>query len=320
MATLPLWLRAYQWTQFLVLAYLCSKGLRALQFYLLYSCDLSKYKPKSNKPVWGLVTGASDGIGQAFAQELCRSGFNVVIHGRNEKKLQGVKAELEREFPGREIRVLVLDAANMSWAGGEADANILAAVEDIDLSVLINNLGGSGGVKPEFLPVVERSAEELDICVDINVRFMTQITRVLLPVLTKDKSRKAAIANISSGAELISTPLLVAYSGSKAYVSRWSLSLDAELRLVVGVDLDIHSVLVGAVSTNNTQFAQSLWTPDTNTMARATLSKLGGGHVVCTPYWPHGLQMRFVEMFPAWVTSRMLMKSFEAQIKEQKKR
>ena len=291
----------FTWVQFLVLAVICTKAIRVLQFYLLYSSDLSQYKPTSGKP-WALVTGASDGIGKGFAGELCRRGFNVIIHGRNEKKLQGVKAELEKEFPSREIRLLVLDAVETAWSEN-TDAIVLGAVKGLNLTVLINNVGGGAGIKPDFATVTERSAKDMDVWINVNLRFMTQITRVLIPTLSRDKSQRTVICNISSGAELLPAPYLVVYSATKAYVSRWSLSLDSELRML-GHNMDTHSYIVGNVVTAGSGRDESmvgLFSPNARTYASAALSKLGSGHVVCTPYWPHGLQVGFMTSVPSWV-------------------
>jgi short-subunit dehydrogenase len=306
----------FSWLQFLVLAYICAKAIRVLQFYLLYSSDLSQYKSPSGQS-WALVTGASDGIGKAFARDLCRRGFNVIIHGRNEQKLLGVAAELEKAYPNREVRLLVLDAVAVPWTE-ETDRTVLDAVDGLDLTILINNVGGAGGVHPTWATVAQRSTWDLDAHINLNARFMTQITRVLIPVLARGRGRgttnyqpqrqRAAIVNISSGAELLPAPYLVVYSASKAYVSRWSISLDAELQ-GEGLNIDVHSLIVGAVATPNAghdESAKGLFCPDADTFARKALPKLGCGHVVCTPYWPHGLQVTFGASLPAWLGAKMM--------------
>lgn len=52
---------------------------------------LPKYlHTRDAQKAWALVTGSSNGLGEAFAHELCAQGFNVVLHGRNRIKLAGV--------------------------------------------------------------------------------------------------------------------------------------------------------------------------------------------------------------------------------------
>ena len=155
--------------------------------------------------------------------------------------------------------------------------------------------------------VTQRSAADLDTYININARFMTQITRVLLPVLTRDKNQRTVIVNVSSGNAIMRSPYLVTYSATKAYVVRWSLSLDAELK-AEGHKVDIHSFILGGVVTDNWQRETNLFYPDVPTFAKAALSKLGAGHVVCTPYWPHGIQVAFMKnLMPQWVGDKFML-------------
>lgn len=314
----------FSWAQFAVLTYFFSRIFRNLQFYFLYFSDLSEYKPKSGgEKAWALVTGASDGIGKAFAEELCRRGFNVIIHGRNEKKLKGVKDELEKGFSGCEVRLLVLDAVNTSWSS-DIDALVLKAVKGLNLTILINNVGGGGGVESEWEPLQKFSPAMLDGLINLNARFMAQITRVLIPTLSQSQSQKATIVNVSSGAELLPAPYLIAYSASKAFVSRWSLGLDAELK-AEGLKIEVQSLLVGAVATVGSGMdANADWfTPNASTMAVAALSKFGSNHgVMVTPYWRHGLQAILLMNMPNWVGIKFMvdMAKRQRKVAEEKKK
>jgi 17beta-estradiol 17-dehydrogenase / very-long-chain 3-oxoacyl-CoA reductase len=64
------------------------------------------YKPTYK--TWALVTGATDGLGVAWAHELAASGFNIVLHGRNPAKLATIKAELEAAHQVQ-VRTLILN-------------------------------------------------------------------------------------------------------------------------------------------------------------------------------------------------------------------
>ena len=55
---------------------------------------------------WALVTGATDGIGKAFADELLGRGFNVLLHGRNSEKLERVRKEMAAKFPKRSVDIV----------------------------------------------------------------------------------------------------------------------------------------------------------------------------------------------------------------------
>jgi len=78
---------------------------------------LSSSSP-NKQPAWALVTGSSGGIGEALAHELaCVYGFNVIIHGRNEGKLEKVREEILRKCKevGKdkvEVKIIVADTVN----------------------------------------------------------------------------------------------------------------------------------------------------------------------------------------------------------------
>lgn len=61
---------------------------------------------------WAIVTGSTDGIGKAYAQELARRGLNVLLISRNKEKLKAVKEEIESQFRGhvaQEVKTLAID-------------------------------------------------------------------------------------------------------------------------------------------------------------------------------------------------------------------
>lgn len=76
--------------------------------------------------------------------KLPRQRFNVVLHGRNPSKLEGVCSGLKERSPNTEIRITVADAASPDWQ--TAVSNVVKVVQDLDLMILINNVGGSGAL------------------------------------------------------------------------------------------------------------------------------------------------------------------------------
>lgn len=118
-------------------SYLLYRTTRLLYLHYLHRSSLARYQhPKDSKRAWALVTGASDGIGKGFAQELCQRGFNVVIHGRNENKLQGVADELRKQWPDASISIAVLDAYPITE---KALDEMVASLSELPITVLVNN-------------------------------------------------------------------------------------------------------------------------------------------------------------------------------------
>jgi 17beta-estradiol 17-dehydrogenase / very-long-chain 3-oxoacyl-CoA reductase len=167
----------------------------------------------------------------------------VILHGRNPTKLEGVKSALLKQWPNRQIRFVVLDVADSArdYAAVERIASELKA-DGIKISVLINNVGGAGGVAKTWLPLHLREGKEIDILIDVNATFTSQLTRALLPQLFE--SKPALIINIGSVTGELPSPYLTPYAGSKAYIAAWSRGLRAEL-LCEKKDVEVLHINVG---------------------------------------------------------------------------
>ena len=201
-----------------------------VHFNFLRSSKLARYQKRSpdGKPTsWALITGSSDGIGKGFAQELCRRGFNVILHGRNEQKLKAVKAELEQQWPDSQIKIIVFDAGTGFRKDPAGLEPVIASISDLKITVLINNIGG--GPSPPSLPLGESSANRVREMIDANATITTEITRLLIPILAKRSP--ALIMTVGSFAGIIGVPYVSLYSGVKAYGEAMSKALHVEMKL-----------------------------------------------------------------------------------------
>jgi 17beta-estradiol 17-dehydrogenase / very-long-chain 3-oxoacyl-CoA reductase len=163
------------------------------KFYYPYArpSNLKKYFIKD---AYTVVTGSTDGIGKAIALELAHSGFNIVLHGRNIYKLQAVEKEIRTNFPGRDVICLQHDGSKDSQMNIES-------IKHLPVNVLINNVG-VGPIKE----LAELSNDEIHETITLNTKFPSQLTRNLLPQLSK---HPALILNVSSYAGLFPPPYLV---------------------------------------------------------------------------------------------------------------
>ena len=264
--------------------------------------SLNRYKTSSS-PSWALITGASDGIGKGFAEELCERGFNVVLHGRNEKKLNAVKDGLKEQWPDREVRIMVLDAGNETGDYAKMDSAV-QQLQDINLKVLINNVGGGGGVRPVWIPLQDSTEDWPRMILDLNARFPTEITKRLLPQFIKNSP--ALIMNIGSVGGEVPSPYITIYAGAKSYNKAWSRSLALELR-AEGQDVEVLHQLVGMVSSGSEPRDTSLLCPSSRRMAQGSLDKVGCGKAVVFGYWPHELQCKMFADLPAWIGEKIIL-------------
>lgn len=275
---------------------------KLVDFIYLYtrSSSLTRYRQKSNS--WALVTGASDGIGLAIAKELAANGFNIILHGRNPTKLEKLKGELRKDRPSTEYRTLVLDA---SAPLSEKQANELSAsVQDIHLTVLVNNVGGVEAIMdPAIRPLAEHSPQDIDRLINLNSVFATQLIRVLWPTLVGNSP--SLVMNISSAASA-GFPYCTVYSGCKAYIESFTRALYAET-YAEGSDIEVLGIVVGKVTgVSHRKDAVSLATPDSMRMARAALGKVGCGRAVVSGFWVHALQVAGFGILPEWMLVRVV--------------
>ncbi len=283
-----------------------------LRFVRLYTRPSSLKRYLYGDTPWALVTGASDGIGRGFAQELAQNGFNVIIHGRNPTKLENVKRQLTADYPNARFRIAVLDASSVT---NKQIEELVATFSDIDITVLINNVGA--GVKVQTLE--ESSAEEVDSAMNVNARFPAQVTRAMLPKLTGSPGPKL-IMNIGSLADL-GAPYVVVYDGCKAFNVSMSSCLSAELRVEGKTDIEVIAIPVGkVVETTHMKEPATFFNPTARTMARAALQRVGCGRVVVVGYFGHAVQKALIDVMPVSLFEALVLPTMKRLYEEEKRK
>lgn len=284
-------------------------------YFYLKPSRLHRYLHRSHdsKQAWALVTGATDGIGKAFAQELARHGFNVVLHGRNATKLAALEKELRAAHPGRDFRTLRVDAAQVGCtsclrqkesglpsSAVDFDA-IVQSLSDVHLTVLVSNAGGAP--HPTYRTLDEISEAELAANVSLNALFPLHLLSHLLPLLSRNAP--ALVITVGSLADS-GLPFLSSYGPSKSFLASLAGCVARDMRLE-GRDVEVVGMRCGRVTAVSHQKVESsLMVPDAGTWARAALGRVGCGAPECTPYWPHAVQQAVVlDSLPVWVKERM---------------
>lgn len=172
----------------------------------------------SNAAPTALVTGASAGIGRAFALELARRGHDVVVVARDADRL----AELADEVRaiGRTPEVLAADLIDPAGLA-TVEARLSDATRPVDL--LVNNAGFA-----TVGPFAESDVDAEEREIRLNVLAVSRLTRAVLPQLVARGT--GGVINISSIAGYQPTPGNATYGATKAFVTSFTQAVHEELR------------------------------------------------------------------------------------------
>src|SRR5438552_12011275 len=166
-----------------------------------------------------LITGASSGIGKAFARRLAARGRNVLLVARSEDKLITLCNELGR------INSIRAQHVGLDLTKPNAPAPLFEETETRGLAIdmLINNAGfGSMG---EFTK--QELARQLNM-IDLNIKALVELTyRFLVPMRER---KQGAIINLASTAAFQPVPYMTTYAATKAFVLSFSEALWEENR------------------------------------------------------------------------------------------
>jgi short-subunit dehydrogenase len=166
-----------------------------------------------------LITGASSGIGEAFARKLAAQGRNVLLVARSEDKLITLCNELGRQNSIRAQYVA------MDLTEPDAPARLFdeAKQRGLDIDLLINNAGF--GAMAEFSKV---SLERQLNMIDLNIKALVDLTyRFLVPMRER---KQGAIINVASTAGFQPVPFMATYAATKSFVLCFSEALWEENR------------------------------------------------------------------------------------------
>lgn len=167
--------------------------------------------------MWALITGASSGIGAAFADVFARNGYNLVLVARRKDKLQNEAREIKQKY-NKSVFVVAVDLLEKNAPERLRDA---LKKRNIDIDALVNNAGiGSFG---DFIET-DFSAQKRII--DLNIEVLVKMTYLFLDNMKKRKCGN--IIQIASAAAFVPIPKMSVYTASKSFVLSFSQSLREE--------------------------------------------------------------------------------------------
>ncbi|HWU06596.1 MAG TPA: SDR family NAD(P)-dependent oxidoreductase [Streptomyces sp.] len=235
-----------------------------------------------------LVTGASSGIGAAYAARLAAGGWDTVLVARREQRLDDLAAQLRGET-GSAVETLVAD---LSDPGGLARAVERAGRGDIGF--LLNNAGING-----YGPFGELEPALMAKVVNVNVLAVTALARAVVPAMLR--RGRGTVVNVASQLAFAGSlpprplPERAVYAGTKGYVVTFTRTLAAELS---GSPLRLQVLCPGLTATEfhrsrgeepvggREQSVHADGGMPVDQVIDASLAALEDGRVVCVPGLP----------------------------------
>jgi short-subunit dehydrogenase len=244
-----------------------------------------------------IVTGASSGIGAAFARALRARGERLVLVARRGDRLQA----LARELGGEDVAVAIpMDLAD---PGGPKRLQAEIEAKGLAVDLLVNNAGS--GDTGSFH---EEPLERLRSMIDLNARSLVEMTRRFLPAMLQ--RGRGRIVNVVSNAAFQPVPYLTVYAATKSLALSFTEGLATELR---GSGVRLQALCPGLTETEFFAAARTgerllvnrlpRMTPEA--VVAASLRGLERGRLVVVPGITNRLLSALVRIAPSRVAARV---------------
>ena len=235
-----------------------------------------------------LITGATAGIGAAYAKLLAKEGFDLVLVARDLPRLKGVAKELSKLY---KIKAETIKA-DLTKPAQLAKVEKRLANNSKPIEVLINNAGF--GLKDSFL--VSNLAKEQEL-LDVLVTAPMRLSHAVLPGMIKRNS--GSIVNVSSVASFIAGGT---YSAAKSYLTVFSEYLHTELRVT---NIKVSALCPGFTRTEfhargkmkMSGLPNYMWTTVDQVVAKSW-RYVKAGKVICIPGWQYMLLSSIARIAP----------------------
>jgi short-subunit dehydrogenase len=184
----------------------------------------------------------------------------------------------------------------------------------------VNNVGGAHILigRELFHRLEDTTLDEVDVQINVNLRFAAILTTALLPLLCAHPAAPALVLNIGSIAGLGCMPFTTLYNASNAFNHAFSKSLATEME-AQGHSVEVLAFVTGSVDTagnpKDANAQEAIFSISPQLMARKALDSVGCGKYMVFPHWKHWLQAKIVKFVPKSLIYKKIMSDWRAQKK-----
>jgi short-subunit dehydrogenase len=239
-----------------------------------------------------VVTGASSGIGAAFARRLAREGLNLLLVARRKDRLAELAAELGERFG---VRAEFLAADLSAEPDLSRTAQAIAAREDLE--ILVNNAGF--GTRGRFFENPSESAERMH---RLHVLATIRLTHAALAGMTE--RGRGSIVNVSSVAAFGQSPGNAAYCATKSWMNSFTEGIRLDLD-EIGSPVRVQALCPGFTLTEFHDVTGSdrgtipgSWWMTAEEVVDASLEGLRRGTLFVVPGWRYRIFVAVTEILP----------------------
>ena len=270
-------------------------GLILIYIILEISSGVYRYYPRKPKDLkqlygdgWVVITGASSGQGKQFALQFAQLGFKLVLIGSPNSYNTAKEVS---ELYGTETIVIEKNFNNAHQIDFFDD--IKEALQDLDICILINNIGHRTG----WVPSHEQPDQDIIDTISCGTFVQVRLTNLIIPNMLKRDMRSCIVfitaqcmmdnkLGLSFSSPEISVPYLGVYEASNAFGFYHACSVHKEYADYI----DVMNVMPGAVVTDNTQFLdKTIFAIQQDKFVKNIISMMGRVQGNTYGYWKHAI-------------------------------
>ena len=246
-----------------------------------------------------LVTGASAGIGAAYAGRLAARGYDLLLVARRRDRLETLARELERKHPVR-AEVLPADLTQRAYLKAVEDRMVSAN----NLAFLVNNAGI--GIRGRF---EETDLERQEQMHQLHIVAPVRLTHAALRGMVA--RRNGVIVNVSSSAAFAQSPWNTTYNASKTWMNAFTEALWLEMK-ADGVPVKVQALCPGFTVTEfhdvmgvDRKIVPDSWWMTSEEVVDASLRGLERGKLIVIPGWRYKAYFLGLTLMPSYLRRRL---------------